>query len=211
MISHVLGSNDPQFKPARATARAFTTALNLFTPQSLQLYLGTGRTRLVSNLVAELSAPRLLSLFLFLLFLALLGGFTTNLFTTSGIKESTPHVLHMQRRLGRGVYASHSHLDHSDSMYPPAVHPESFGIWRLRTTSTLPPTQFSSGLLMDVFSRGGSNASVPVFPSLFEERVTASSSSPEDEEPQSSDWKARISQFFYWVFDILQHLCLLLD
>ena len=179
MRGHVLGSNDPQFKPARATARALTTALNLFTPQSLQLYLGTGRTRLVSNLVAELSAPRLLSLFLFLLFLALLGGFTTNLFTTSGIKESTPHVLHMQRRLGRGVYASHSHLVHNTTMYPPAVHPEDFGIWRLRTTSTVPTIHFSPGFLMDNFSDTDSNASVPVFASLFDERVTASSSSPE--------------------------------
>ena len=190
----MLGSNDPQFKPARATARALTTALNLFTPQSLQLSRGTGRTRLVSNLVAELSAPRLLSLFLFLLFLALLGGFTTNLFTTSGIKESTPHVLHMQRRLGRGVYASHSHLDHSDSMYPPAVHPESFGIWRSRTTSTTTTLPHSPGFLVENFS---DDASVPVFPSLYGERVTASSWNTEDEETRNAELKWRISQFFW--------------
>ena len=125
MIGHELGSNDPQFKPAGASAPTHTTALNSFTLRG-----GTGRTRLVSNLVAELSAPRLLSPFFLLLFLALLGGYTTTLFTTSGIKESTSHVPSMRRRLGRGVYVSHSHLRHSELMYPPAVHPAGFGICR---------------------------------------------------------------------------------
>ena len=44
MIGHVLGSNDPQFKPAGASAPTTTTALNSFTLRG-----GTGRTRLVSN------------------------------------------------------------------------------------------------------------------------------------------------------------------
>ena len=183
----VLGLHDPQFKPARATARAFTTALNSFTPR------GTGRTRLVSNLVAELSAPRLLSPFLLLLFLALLGGYTTTLFTASGIKASTLHVPSIQRRLGRGVHASYSHMVHNTTMYPPAVHPEDFGIWRLRTTSTVPTIHFSPGFLMDNFSDTDSNASVPVFASLYDERVTASSQIPEDEETQNFDWRWRIS------------------
>ena len=107
--------------------------------------------RLSSNLVAELSAPRLLSPFFLLLFLALLGGFTTTLFTTSGIKASTTHVPSMRSRLGRGVLASYSHLSHSELMYPPAVHPESFGIWRLRTTSTTSLTPVSSGPLVEFF------------------------------------------------------------
>ena len=155
MIGHVLGSNDPQFKPAGASAPTTTTALNSFTLRG-----GTGRTRLVSNLVAELSAPHLLSPFLLFLFLALLGGCTTTLFTTSGIKESTSHVPSMRRRLGRGVYVSHSHLVNNTTMYPPAVRPENVGFWRLRTTSTIPPIPQSPGLLMENFS---DNESVPVF------------------------------------------------
>ena len=208
-MSPVLGRNEPQFKPPRATARTYTTALNLFTPSSLQLNRGTGRTRPVSNLVAELSAPRLFSLFLSFLFLALLGGATTNLFTTSGIKESAPHVPRMKRRLGRGVHASYSHLDHSDSMYPPAVHPEPFGIWRLRTTSTQPPSQFLSGHLNESFWRNGSNASFPIFPTigLAEERLTASSSNHDDEDDQDHNGEhARISQFFTWVM-IFGNIC----
>ena len=186
MIGHVLGSNDPQFKPAGASAPAHTTAQHL----SNLSRGGTGRTRLVSNLVAELSAPRLLSPFFLLLFLALLGGVTTTLFTASGIKESTSHVPNMRRRLGRGVYVSHSHLSHSELMYPPAVHPEDFGIWRLGTTSTTTSTTFSPGFLLESFS---DNASVPVFPSLYDERVTASSWTLEDKESQNAEFKWRIS------------------
>ena len=132
MLRHVLGSNDPQFKPARATAQAYTTALNLFTPR------GTGRTRLVSNLVAELSAPRLFSPFFLLLFLALLGGLTTTLYSEPRIKASAPQVSRLERRLGGGVYVSHPHMVGSTTTFPPAVHP-SFGNWLLGTTTTSTP------------------------------------------------------------------------
>ena len=79
MLRQVLGLHEPQFYGPGYRLGYYTTAQ---TP----LPTGTGRTRLVSNLVAELSAPRhFFPLFLFLS-LALLGGYTAFFFTTSGIK-----------------------------------------------------------------------------------------------------------------------------
>ena len=175
MISHVLGLHEPQFYGPGYRPGYYTTAQ---TP----LHRGTGRTRLVSNLVAELKAPRhFFPLFLFLS-LALLGGLTTTLFATSWIKESTLHVPSIQRRLGRGVHASDSHLVHNTTMYPPAVHPVNDGTWRLRTTSTMPTIHFASGPLMDNFSGADSNASDPSFVDLFGE----ASQLPEGDEPQNT-------------------------
>ena len=51
MIGEVLGLHEPQFFGPGYRPGYYTTAL---TP----LHTGTGRTRLVSNLVAELKAPR---------------------------------------------------------------------------------------------------------------------------------------------------------
>ena len=69
MIGEVLGLHEPQFYGPGYRLGYYTTAL---TP----LPTGTGRTRLVSNLVAELKAPRQRIPLFRLLSLALLWGGT---------------------------------------------------------------------------------------------------------------------------------------
>ena len=134
MIGHVLGSNDPQFKPAGASAPTTTTALNSFTLRG-----GTGRTRLVSNLVAELKAPRRFLPFFLSSFFALLGGYITILFASSWIKASPLYMPYAQRRLGSGALVLGTDMVSDKTTYPPTVHS-----WRLRTTSTMPIFHFSS-------------------------------------------------------------------
>ena len=68
MLVPVLGLHDPQFySPGYRPGRDSTTALT-------HLPTGAGRTRLASNLVAELKAPRRLLSFFLLSSLTLLWG-----------------------------------------------------------------------------------------------------------------------------------------
>ena len=132
MLVPVLGLHDPQFySPGSRPGRDSTTALT-------HLPTGAGRTRLASNLVAELKAPRrFLSFFFLLSFPALLGGYTI-LFATSRIKASPLLSSQHQRRLGNGTLVMGINIASNTTMFPPAVHPFNQGNWRLRTTSTMP-------------------------------------------------------------------------
>ena len=130
MISHVLRLHDPQFYGPGYRLGYYTTAL---TP----LPTGTGRTRLVSNLVAELKAPRRFLPFFLLSFLTLRGGYITILFATSWIKASPLFMPYAQRRLGSGALVLDTDMVTNKTTYPPTVHS-----WRLRTTSTMPVFDF---------------------------------------------------------------------
>ena len=115
MLGQVLGLHEPQFYGPGYRLGYYTTAL---TP----LPTGTGRTRLVSNLVAELKAPRRLLSFFLLSSLALLWGVTT-LFATSRIKASPLLSSQHQRRLGNGTLVLDADIVSNTIMFPPAVHP----------------------------------------------------------------------------------------